>query len=236
MDDGSRLAALAWAAAARVTDGMTLGLGSGSTAEAVLRALGTRVADGLAISGVPTSARTERLARELGIPVRDFDTVDRLDLGIDGADEIAPSLDIVKGRGGALLHEKLVALACDDYLIVAADEKLVPHLGLRTPLPVEVIPFGWRQTAARLATLGCRPALRVQAEPEPPDAEPVPFVSDGGHFILDCGTGPIADPAALAIAIKALPGVVEHGMFLGIARRALTVDAAGVVTEQGPVD
>ena len=237
MDDAARLATLARAAADRVAAGMTLGLGSGSTAEAVLRELGARVAAGLAIRGVPTSRRTERLAHDLAIPLIPMEEVERLDLGIDGADEITPDLGITKGRGGALLHEKLVALACDDYLIVAAAEKLVDRLGTRSPLPVEVVPFGWRQTAARLESLGCRPALRVRTEPlegSPPGVEPDPFLADAGHFILDCETGPIEDPAALAAAIKATPGVVEHGLFLGIARAALVVDPDGTVREVRP--
>ncbi len=189
-----------------------------------------RVAAGLRITGVPTSGRTERLARELGIEIRSLDEVERLDLGIDGADEIAPNLDLVKGRGGALLHEKLVALACDDYLVVAAAEKLVSQLGTRTPLPVEVIPFGRRHTAARLAALGCRPTLRTGPGKGDDRANPeAPFVSDGGHHILDCATGPVADPTALAVALKGTAGVVEHGFFLGVAHRALVVDTAGIV-------
>ena len=222
MDDADRLRALARRAADEVEPGMTLGLGSGSTAEAVLRELGVRVADGLAVRGVPTSERTARLARELGIPLLSLDEVDRLDLGIDGADEIAPSLDVVKGRGGALLHEKLVAHACARYLIVAAAEKLVTRLGTRMPLPVEVVPFGWPRTAERVRGLGCDPTLRL-------GRDGAPFVSDGGHLVLDCVTGPVADPAALAAALKATAGVVDHGLFVGFADRALVVDAAGAV-------
>ena len=233
MDDAARLVALAGAAADVVRPGMTLGLGTGSTAEAVIRGLGSRVASGLEIAGVPTSERTARLARELGIPLLNLEDVDRLDLGIDGADEIDPNLDLVKGRGGALLHEKLVALACDDYLIVAAAEKWVDRLGTRMPLPVEVVPFGWRLTAARLGSLSLRPTLRATAGKDSgsPDA-PVPYVSDGGHYVLDCASGPIAEPAALAAAIKAVPGVVEHGLFVGLARRVMTVDVAGTVRER----
>ena len=224
MADAARLATLARAAADEARSGMTVGLGTGSTAEAVVRELGTRVATGLRITGVPTSARTERLARELGIPLRSLDDVDRIDLGIDGADEIDPALDAIKGRGGALLHEKLVALASADYLLVAAAEKLVVQLGSRLPLPVEVVPFGWRHTAVRLDVLGCRPTLRTA-----PDDPTDPFVTDGNHYVLDCATGPIADAAALAAAIKATPGVVDHGLFLGCARRVLIADVDGGV-------
>ena len=226
MDDAARLATLARAAADEVRPGMILGLGTGSTADAVLHELGRRVAAGLRISGVPTSARTARLASDLGILVVSLDEVDRLSLGIDGADEIDPALDAVKGRGGALLHEKLVALACDDYLLVAAAEKLVPRLGSKLPVPVEVVPFGWRQTAARLAALACRPTLRPAALGNPSDA---PFVTDGGHHVLDCAIDPVADPAPLAAAIKATPGVVDHGFFLGLVRRALIAQPDGSV-------
>jgi ribose 5-phosphate isomerase A len=216
------LARLAEAASALVEDGILLGLGSGSTAEATIRALGVRVAAGLRVTGVPTSARTERLARELGIPLRTLDEVEGLDLGIDGADEIDPRLDIVKGRGGALLYEKLVALACERYLIVAASEKLVERLGTRMPLPVEVVPVGWKQTAARLEEAGCRTTLRRVADG-------APFVSDGGHYVLDCATGPIADPLDLAASIKAITGVVDHGIFAGFADRAMMIDPDGTV-------
>lgn len=204
---------------------MTLGLGTGSTAAAFVGELGRRVADGLRVTGVPTSLRTERLARDLGIPLVALEDVDRLDLGIDGADEIDPNLELIKGRGGALLHEKLVALACDDYLVVAASDKLVPALGTRYPVPVEVVPFGRRQTAARLATLGVLPVLRGATS----DGSDTPFVSDGGHHVLDCATGPLGDPSALAAAIKATPGVVDHGFFLGVARRALVAERDGSV-------
>ena len=233
MDEAGRLAAVARRAADEVTPGMTLGLGSGSTAEAVIRELGTRVAAGLALRGVPTSERTAALARNFGIPLLGLDEVERLDLGIDGADEIDPHLDLVKGRGGALLHEKLVALACTRFVVVAAAEKLVERLGSRMPLPVEVVPFGWRRTAARLETLGLRPALRVRQgvsdETGARGTARVPFVTDGGHHLLDCDVSPFEDAAVLAAAIKATPGVVEHGLFVGIADRALVVDADGTV-------
>ncbi|HEY8447336.1 MAG TPA: ribose-5-phosphate isomerase RpiA [Thermomicrobiales bacterium] len=222
MDDAERLARLAERAAAEIEDGMVLGLGSGTTTEAVIRALGRRVAAGLRVTGVPTSGRTERLARELGIPLRTLDEVERIDLGIDGADEIDPALNVTKGRGGALLYEKLVALACDRYLIVAASEKLVEQLGTRMPLPVEVIPLGWKHTAARLAAIGCPGTLRCK-----PDG--AVFTSDGGHVILDCQPGPLSDPAAIATAIKATTGVVEHGLFVGLVDQALVADRDGTI-------
>lgn len=222
MDDAARLAALAHRAADEVQSGMTLGLGSGSTAEAVIRELGQRVTHGLRIRGVATSRRSSRLASDLGIPLLTLDEVEHLDLGIDGADEIDPALNLVKGRGGALLYEKLAALTYDTFLVVAAAEKLVPQLGTRMPLPVEIIPFGWPHTFARLAALNCHPALRLK-----PDGGNEPFLSDGGHFVVDCATGPIADPAGLALALKATTGIVDHGLFLGMAHTALVVDRSG---------
>ena len=229
MDDAARLAALAARAAAEVPDGATIGLGSGSTAEAVMRALGRLVATGLRVTGVPTSERTATLAHEVGIPVRTLDEVGdgRLPFGFDGADEIDPRLDLVKGRGGALLHEKLVALACDDWLIVAAAEKLVERLGTRMPLPVEVVPLGWRQTSTRVASLGLTPVLRTKPGTDEP------YLTDGGHYLLDCGTGPIAEPALLAGALKGIAGVVEHGLFVGMATRAMVVERDGTVRDLG---
>ena len=221
METIDRLARLATSVAADLPDGLIVGLGSGSTAEAVVRAIGARVAHGLAITGVPTSTNTERLARSLGIPIASLDDIDAIDLGIDGADEIDPNLDVVKGAGGAHLYEKLVALACRDYLVVAASEKLVDQLGSRKPLPVEIIPLGARGTMRRLEAIGCRPTLRTR--------DGVPFVTDNGAWIVDCETGPITNPTALAACVKAITGVVEHGIFTGIARRAAIVHPDGRV-------
>src|SRR5215211_3487911 len=222
-----RLQRLAVAAADLVMPGMLVGLGTGSTADAVTRELGRRVAEGLIFTAVPTSERTEALARDLSIPLSTLDESERLDLGIDGADEINPALDAIKGRGGALLREKLVALSCDDYVLVATTEKSVDRLGVRTPLPIEIIAFGWSQTAKRLATVGISP------EPRTLDGESArPWVTDTGGLILDCATGPIADPPRLAAAVKAVSGVVEHGLFLGIARVVLQVDAEGQVVRR----
>ena len=225
MDDATRLEILARRVVNEIEEGMTLGLGSGSTAEAVVRELGARVQGGLKVRGVPTSERMARIARDLGVFLLSMEEVTRLDLGIDGADEIAPSLDVVKGRGGALLHEKLVALACERYIIVGAAEKLVDQLGTRMPLPVEVVPFGWHLTAARLRDLGLNPTLRLTSPQD--GAEPAPFVSDGGHYVLDCASAPIADPANLAAVLKGTTGVVDHGLFVGFADRALVVDNDG---------
>jgi ribose 5-phosphate isomerase A len=231
MELAERLQRLAIAAADLVEPGMLVGLGTGSSADAVTRELGRRVAAGLVFTAVPTSDRTEALARGLGIPLSTLDETGRLDLGIDGADEIDPALDAIKGRGGALLREKLVALSCADYVLVATTEKSVDRLGARTPLPVEIVAFGWSQTAKRLATIGIAP------EPRMVDDEPArPWITDNGGIILDCATGPINDPYQLAAEVKAVSGVVEHGLFLGIARAALQVDPEGEVVRRDRTD
>jgi ribose 5-phosphate isomerase A len=222
MEEQERLQRLAVAAADLVQPGMIVGLGTGSTASAVVEELGRRVASGLTMTGVVTSARTEELAHSFAIPLLGLDDVAALDLGIDGADEIDPALNAVKGRGGALLMEKLVALSCAQFVLVASSEKSVPQLGMRIPLPVEVVRFGWKHTANRLESLGLVPHLRSAAS-----ASTSPYVTDQGNYILDCALEPITDPAALAAAIKATPGVVEHGLFVGVASAALQVDPEG---------
>ncbi|MCO5221110.1 MAG: ribose-5-phosphate isomerase RpiA [Thermomicrobiales bacterium] len=224
MHDADRLTALAAAAAAQVEDGMTVGLGSGSTAEAFVYALGARVRDGLTVQAIPTSRRTEQVAREAGIPLTTLSDSQQVDFGVDGADEIDPALNLTKGRGGALLHEKLVAEACARWVVVAASEKLVDRLGSRISLPVEVIPFGWETTQARVEALGFSAPLRVARDG-------VPIVTDGMHFVLDCATGPIADPTALGNAIKCITGVVEHGLFIDLAAAALICDPDGTIRE-----
>jgi ribose 5-phosphate isomerase A len=227
VDLSERLRRLAVVAADLVTPGMLIGLGTGSTADAVIHELGRRAAEGLDFTAVPTSCRTAELARDLGIPLTTLDEVDRLDLGIDGADEIDPQLDAIKGRGGALLREKLVALACDDYVLVATTDKSVDRLGARTPLPVEIVSFGWAHTARRLAGLRMAPEQRMAANDLTRS-----WVTDSGGMILDCTTGPIDDPFRLSAAVKAISGVVEHGLFLGIARAALQVDPGGQVVRR----
>lgn len=231
MELSARLARLAAVVADSVEPGMTVGLGTGSTADAVLRELGQRAAQGLAFTGIASSQRTETLARELGIPLTTLDAVERLDFGYDGADEIDPNLDAIKGRGGALLFEKLVALSCNRYVLVATTEKRVAHLGERTPLPVEIVPFGWKQTAARLAKMELAPRLRHQANSQ----DSVPFRTDNGGHILDCEIGPVTNPRRLASAIKSVPGVVEHGMFLGLAAEIILVDDSGIISRERAV-
>lgn len=206
---------------AEAEDGMVLGLGSGSTAEVALRTLAARVASGLRIEGVPTSERTATLARRLGVPLTGFSAHARLDLTIDGADEVEPrSLALVKGRGGAMLREKIVAAASRRVLIVVDGSKLVARLG-RGPLPVEVVAFGWQATFARLETMGVRPSLRRS-----PDGSP--FRTDGGNHVADCAVGPIENAARLDSRLRSVVGVVETGLFLGLASRVIAATAEGL--------
>jgi ribose 5-phosphate isomerase A len=224
MSSAERLERIGERAASEISEGALVGLGSGSTAEAMVWALGKRVAAGLRMTGVATSSRTAELASSLAIPLRQLSEIDSLDLCIDGADEIDPALNLIKGRGGALLHEKLVAVSARRLIIIASSEKLVERLGTRLPLPVEVVPFGWQHTARRVGDLGLDPVLRMAAG----DA---PFTTDGGHHILDCTGGPFDNPATLANALKQVTGVVDHGLFVGMADLALTIDAAGRIQE-----
>jgi ribose 5-phosphate isomerase A len=222
-DDRKREAGEA-AVAAEVRSGMVVGLGTGSTAVHVVRAIGRLLADGSLVDvvGVPTSEATAALSREVGIPLATLAEQPRLAVCIDGADEIAPGLALTKGLGGALLREKIVASAAARLVIVADDAKLVDRLGTRAPIPVEVVPFAEAVCALALATLGCTPTLRTG-----PDG--APFVTDEGNHLLDCAFDDgIADPLALDLAIDRIPGVVEHGLFLGVADIAYVAGAGGV--------
>ncbi len=196
-------------AASFVQDGMTIGLGTGSTVAWTIRKLGEMVQQGLQIRGIPTSNRTEDLARQVGIPLTSFAEVEELDVTIDGADEVGPNLALIKGGGGALLREKMVASASRRLIIVVDSSKRVPVLG-KFPLPEEIVPFGWEVTARRIACLGGRPQRRMY-----PDGGP--YVTDNGNYILDCAFGEIRDPAGLERSLKLLPGVVETGLFVGLA-------------------
>jgi ribose 5-phosphate isomerase A len=210
--------AAARAAVALVQDGMVVGLGTGSTATFAIDALAERVRQGLRIVGIPTSEHSAAQARAASIPLTTLEDHHRIALTIDGADEIARgSLDLIKGLGGALLREKIVAAASDRLVIVADAGKVVDRLGTGTPVPVEVVPFGWQTTAERLARLGADPVLRR-------DGAGQPFRTDGGNLILDCGFGLIADPHALETALSGVIGVVETGLFVGIAEMALVAD------------
>ena len=209
-------------AVALIEDGMRVGLGTGSTATFAVRALGERVAAGLNVVGVATSEATAALARDVGVPLAELDEVDGLDLTIDGADEIElAQFATIKGFGGALLREKLVALATTRQIIIV-DESKVAARGLTKWVPTEVVAFGARHTAEALARLGARPTLRKR--------DGAPFVTDGGNLIYDCDFGPLADPAATAAAIKALTGVVDHGLFIDIVDTVIVAGADGVRT------
>lgn len=221
--DGEKRRA-AEAGVALVEPGMVVGLGTGSTAAHVVRLLGARVRAGLAVRGVPTSAATRALAVAEGIPLVSLDEVERVDLTLDGADEIGPGLALVKGGGGALLHEKIVAAASRRVVIVADSAKLVARLGA-FPLPVELIPFGWRQAASRLAALGAHVTRR--------ERDGAPFVTDEGNYLVDCGFGAIDDAAALASRIAPITGVVEHGLFTGLASMAIVGTGEGVRVIEG---
>ena len=216
--DGEKRAA-AERAASLVEGGMRLGLGTGSTAALFVEALGRRVAAGLDVVGVPTSEATRRQAEALGIRLGTLDDGPELDLTVDGADEIGPGLALVKGGGGALLREKLVAAASRRMVVVADRAKLVDRLG-RFPLPVEVVPFGYATTRARLERL-----LREMTLPADLRLRTAPngsaWTTDGGHWIVDLHLGAIADPAGLGAALKNLLGVVDHGLFVGLATAAL---------------
>jgi ribose 5-phosphate isomerase A len=210
--------AAAIAAASLVKSGMIVGLGTGSTAKFAVDELGRRMREeGLQFIGIPTSEATAAQARELGIPLSTLGIHPVLDLAIDGADEIVEGpLHLVKGRGGALLREKIVEASAKELIIIADESKLVAQLGTKMPLPVEVNPFGWEATAKRIEALGAKSVLRDG------------FSTDGGHVILDCTFGPISDPLALARSLDSTVGVVEHGLFLGMATQAFVATAEGV--------
>ncbi len=216
-DPAKRAAAMA--ALELVEAGMRLGLGTGSTAALFVEALGARVRAGLAVTGVPTSSATRAQAEALGIPLATLEAAAPLDLTVDGADEIGPGLALIKGGGGALLQEKIVAAASRRMVVIADASKEVAALGA-FPLPVEIVRFGWRVTAARIeAAAGVAGRLR--------GGEADPFLTDEGHYILDLPMGRIEDPAALEATLAVLPGVVESGLFTGLAAGAILGDAQG---------
>ncbi len=219
MSDAGKRAA-AEQAAALVEDGMRLGLGTGSTVDLLLPLLAARGLRDLRC--VATSERTERSARELGLPVEPFDSLTRLDLAIDGADEVDPDLATIKGGGGALLRERIVLAAAAERMIIVDASKVVPVLGSRWAVPVEVVRFGWRVAERALVALGAAPTLRREAEQ--------PFITDEGNYILDCRFGEIPDPRGLAQRISGLPGVMAHGIFVDFADRVLVAGEHGVET------
>ena len=212
-----------------VENGMVLGLGTGSTAAFFVAQLAARVAAGLTIVAIPTSERTAAQARQLGIPLTSFAEQRRIDLAIDGADEVQrTSLDLIKGRGGALLREKIVAAASSRFIVIVDRDKLVDRLGEGGPLPVEVAQFGWQATAAALEQLGAQPELRRADSAQP-------FVTDGGNFILDCLFGAIEDPPETERRINSIVGVVENGLFVGRSSAVIVAsqDGIDVLTPRG---
>jgi ribose 5-phosphate isomerase A len=214
--------AAAESAAKQVVDGMIVGLGSGTTAALAVDYLGKRVREGLRIVGIPTSERTADQARALGIPLSSLNAGARIDMTIDGADEVEEgNLNLIKGHGGALLREKIIANASQRVVIVVHEGKLVKRLAVSIAVPVEVVPFGWPATAGLLHKLGATPCLRKS-----PNGEP--FRSDGGNYILDCGFPPDVSAETLAGQLDHVVGLVEHGIFIGMTSEVHLASASGV--------
>ncbi len=210
-----------------VEDGMVVGLGSGSTASIAIRLIGDKVkAEGLEIVGVPTSKTSDLLGRAVGIKIVDLDNHPTVDLTIDGADEVDPRLNLIKGLGGALVREKIVAAASVVEIIVADESKLVDYLGQKAPLPVEVVKFSFKTTMRRLTALGCKPVLRMAAEG--------PFITDNGNYIIDCRFERIDNPASVETTMNNIPGVVDNGLFVGRASKAMigTKDGVRILEKQ----
>jgi ribose 5-phosphate isomerase A len=214
--------AAADSAVAQLQDGMVVGLGSGTTATLSVAAIGRRIHEGLRIISIPTSQKTAEQARLLNIPLCTLEDRLAIDVTIDGADEIeAGTLNLTKGGGGNLLREKIVAVASSRLIVVADERKVVGALGSRSALPVEVVPFGWKTTARRLEQVGARPTLRLRSDGQT-------FLTDGGNYILDCALGPGRSTQLLQADLDRIVGVVEHGLFIGIACQAFVGGPAGV--------
>jgi ribose 5-phosphate isomerase A len=209
-----------------VQDGMKLGLGTGSTAKHFVELLGARVRDGLNVVGVPTSEATRADAIRCGIPLTTLDEIDRLDLTVDGADEIDPSLNLIKGGGGALLREKIVAAASDRMIVIADDSKWVEALG-RFPLPIEVIPFGLGATQRAIGTAFAESGVSGRMAVRKGQGGHF-FVTDSGHWIIDAYLGRISNAPKLAGSLASIPGVVEHGLFIGLASMAMLAGSEGI--------
>jgi ribose 5-phosphate isomerase A len=209
-----------------VVDGMKLGLGTGSTAKHFVELLGMLVRDGLNVVGVPTSEATRTEAIRCGIALTTLDDVDRLDLTVDGADEVDPSLNLIKGGGGALLREKIVAAASDAMIVIADESKWVDQLG-RFPLPIEIVPFGLKATQRAMARAFAESGVSGQMLLRKGKDGHV-FVTDGGHWIVDAHLGRITDAPRLAALLNAIPGVVEHGLFIGLASTVILAGSQGI--------
>ncbi len=214
------------AAVERVKEGMVLGLGTGSTTRYAIEKLGRLMNESLNILCIPTSDATAELARSLGIPLTSLSEHPAVDLTIDGADEVDPRLNLIKGMGGALFREKLVALSSTQMIVIVDESKLVDFLGQRTPVPTEVLPFAWKQTRRRLGELGCTPSLREVGDQ--------PFITDNGNYVLDCRFPHIEEASDLAEGIKAIPGVMEHGLFLDMADTVLVGRSQGITEIRRP--
>jgi len=191
-----------------IRPGMVLGLGTGSTARYVLEGIARLISRGVAVKGIPTSLTTAKVARILGIPLTSLEEHPHPDLAIDGADEVDPKFNLIKGMGGALFRERIVAAAAKKFVVVVDESKLVRRLGTNAPVPVEVHPFGWRTAVESLGRLGAQSQLRQRGDE--------PFRTDNGNYILDAAFGPIRAPTRLAADIRSIPGVVDHGLFLGM--------------------
>jgi len=201
-----------------VQSGMVVGLGTGSTAYFAIEALGNRIKEGLEIVGVATSSSTEQLAKRFGVPLVPLDEVKRIDVTIDGADEVDPNFNLIKGMGGALLREKVVAYASLEDIIIIDDSKLVDVLGIRSPLPIEVTPFGHKLTKNALEGLGCQARLKGGEKP---------FRTDNGNLIYECKFERIEDPEFLELEIHLIPGVVESGLFIDLATKVVIGQESG---------
>jgi ribose 5-phosphate isomerase A len=213
---------LADKALTRVATGMVLGLGTGKAAEAFIERLGERARAGLLIRGVPTSQRSDDLARRMNIEVVTLADVDRIDIAFDGADEVAPDLSLTKGLGGALLRERVVAAEAAKFVVLVTAEKLVEKLGTRTPIPIEVVPFAAPSIGRRLAKLGGKAVLRKKADGFGP------YQTDNQNWIYDTSFGPMENPAEVDAAVRRIPGVVDTGLFLGMATAVLVGEESGV--------
>ncbi len=211
-----------------VQSGMTLGLGSGSTATYFIQALGEKLKNGELknIVAVPSSKRSETLAKELGIPLVEL-SPDGVDVAIDGMDEVDPELNAIKGLGGAQTREKIVASSSRLFILIGDETKTVKHLGEKAPIPVEVIPFGYKATVAKLALLSTRPEQRMGTEKG--SGGDAPFITDNGNYIFHCFVTPPVDAVKLAREISSIPGVVEHGLFLGMAKIAYVATSKEVL-------
>ena len=212
----------------KIKDGMIIGLGTGSTVEYSLRKLGKLVRDGLKIKGIPTSVHTKRIANEEKIPLTTLEENPEIDITIDGADEVDSNLNLIKGGGGALTREKIIAFNSKKVIIVIDDSKVVKALGIDFPLPVEVTKFGWTSTKKTLEKLDCNVELREIMENEP-------FITDNGNYILDCEFEKIDDPPQLEMDINIIPGVVENGLFIGLVDEVIVGGKQGILTlDRGP--